>query len=115
MLLEIVAILAVSYMWVEWQRLSYAFLFVFNLQGRGDGLPIDRSGLHDNWDDAEGYYSKYLLVDLYMKILFLLQYIMNLPTLLHSEPSTVQATVSGKYLMVGMKLLLLMGKVYFLV
>lgn len=25
--------------------------------GRGDGLPIIRSGLHDNWDDAEGYYS----------------------------------------------------------
>ncbi|XP_021911478.1 serine/threonine-protein kinase prp4-like, partial [Carica papaya] len=25
--------------------------------GKGDGLPIVRSGLHDNWDDAEGYYS----------------------------------------------------------
>lgn len=25
--------------------------------GRGDGLLIERSGLHDNWDDAEGYYS----------------------------------------------------------
>ncbi|KAM7468371.1 hypothetical protein LguiB_015933 [Lonicera macranthoides] len=25
--------------------------------GRGDGLAIERSGLHDNWDDAEGYYS----------------------------------------------------------
>ncbi|XP_010556408.1 PREDICTED: serine/threonine-protein kinase prpf4B-like [Tarenaya hassleriana] len=24
---------------------------------KGDGLPIVRSGLHDNWDDAEGYYS----------------------------------------------------------
>ncbi|XP_038693867.1 serine/threonine-protein kinase prpf4B-like isoform X2 [Tripterygium wilfordii] len=24
--------------------------------GKGDGLPIVRSGLHDNWDDAEGYY-----------------------------------------------------------
>lgn len=24
---------------------------------RGDGLPVDTSGLHDNWDDAEGYYS----------------------------------------------------------
>lgn len=24
--------------------------------GRGDGLPVDTSGLHDNWDDAEGYY-----------------------------------------------------------
>ncbi|XP_074327196.1 uncharacterized protein LOC141665113 isoform X2 [Apium graveolens] len=26
-------------------------------QGKGDGLKIERSGLHDNWDDAEGYYS----------------------------------------------------------
>uniref|UniRef100_A0A2P2L7G8 Serine/threonine-protein kinase PRP4 homolog n=1 Tax=Rhizophora mucronata TaxID=61149 RepID=A0A2P2L7G8_RHIMU len=25
--------------------------------GKGDGLTIMRSGLHDNWDDAEGYYS----------------------------------------------------------
>ncbi|XP_073116298.1 uncharacterized protein [Elaeis guineensis] len=25
--------------------------------GKGNGLQIDRSGLHDNWDDAEGYYS----------------------------------------------------------
>lgn len=25
--------------------------------GKGDGLRIERSGLHDNWDDAEGYYS----------------------------------------------------------
>ncbi|CAL0320819.1 unnamed protein product [Lupinus luteus] len=25
--------------------------------GRGDGLLIERAGLHDNWDDAEGYYS----------------------------------------------------------
>uniref|UniRef100_A0A7N0UMZ4 Serine/threonine-protein kinase PRP4 homolog n=1 Tax=Kalanchoe fedtschenkoi TaxID=63787 RepID=A0A7N0UMZ4_KALFE len=25
--------------------------------GKGDGLPVERSGLHDNWDDAEGYYS----------------------------------------------------------
>ncbi|XVE85947.1 hypothetical protein DITRI_Ditri17bG0132900 [Diplodiscus trichospermus] len=25
--------------------------------GKGDGLPVIRSGLHDNWDDAEGYYS----------------------------------------------------------
>ncbi|KAI8032705.1 hypothetical protein LOK49_LG01G00200 [Camellia lanceoleosa] len=24
--------------------------------GKGDGLTIERSGLHDNWDDAEGYY-----------------------------------------------------------
>ncbi|XP_058195547.1 uncharacterized protein LOC131311926 isoform X2 [Rhododendron vialii] len=25
--------------------------------GKGDGLAIERSGIHDNWDDAEGYYS----------------------------------------------------------
>ncbi|XP_010916159.1 uncharacterized protein [Elaeis guineensis] len=25
--------------------------------GKGDDLQIDKSGLHDNWDDAEGYYS----------------------------------------------------------
>ena len=36
----------------------YVFLLIF--QGKGDGLVIERSGLHDNWDDAEGYYSKYL-------------------------------------------------------
>lgn len=29
------------------------------LQGKGDGLPIMRSGLHDNWDDPVGYYCKY--------------------------------------------------------
>ncbi|KAF8378465.1 hypothetical protein HHK36_029805 [Tetracentron sinense] len=28
--------------------------------GKGGGLQIERSGLHDNWDDAEGYYSKCL-------------------------------------------------------
>lgn len=25
--------------------------------GKGDGVRIERSALHDNWDDAEGYYS----------------------------------------------------------
>ncbi|RYR37081.1 hypothetical protein Ahy_A09g042006 isoform C [Arachis hypogaea] len=25
--------------------------------GKGDGILIERVGLHDNWDDAEGYYS----------------------------------------------------------
>ncbi|GAB4840275.1 hypothetical protein Ancab_021039 [Ancistrocladus abbreviatus] len=25
--------------------------------GKGDGLPVESSGLHDNWDDPEGYYS----------------------------------------------------------
>ncbi|XP_057988262.1 uncharacterized protein LOC110667441 isoform X2 [Hevea brasiliensis] len=24
--------------------------------GKGDGLPIMRNGLHDNWDDSDGYY-----------------------------------------------------------
>ena len=23
-------------------------------------MQIERSGLHDNWDDADGYYSKYM-------------------------------------------------------
>nr|GMD21307.1 serine/threonine-protein kinase prpf4B [Ipomoea batatas] len=30
--------------------------------GKGDGLIIERSGLHDNWDDAEGYYSVFSTV-----------------------------------------------------
>ncbi|TMW93629.1 hypothetical protein EJD97_011365 [Solanum chilense] len=25
--------------------------------GKGDGVTVERSGLHDNWDDPEGYYS----------------------------------------------------------
>ncbi|CAN8266507.1 unnamed protein product [Cochlearia groenlandica] len=28
-----------------------------HMRGKGDGVPMVRSGLHDNWDDAEGYYS----------------------------------------------------------
>lgn len=36
------------------------FVMFYSIQGKGDGLRIERSGLHDNWDDAEGYYSKYL-------------------------------------------------------
>lgn len=36
------------------------FLNIY-FQGKGDGVRIERSGLHDNWDDAEGYYSKYLI------------------------------------------------------
>ncbi|PIN05947.1 U4/U6-associated splicing factor PRP4 [Handroanthus impetiginosus] len=24
--------------------------------GKGDGIAVEKSGLHDNWDDAEGYY-----------------------------------------------------------
>ena len=31
------------------------------LQGKGDGLQIERGGLYDNWDDAEGYYSEYFI------------------------------------------------------
>lgn len=27
---------------------------------KGDGLALETSGLNDNWDDAEGYYCKYL-------------------------------------------------------
>ncbi|RID60134.1 hypothetical protein BRARA_F03313 [Brassica rapa] len=30
---------------------------VGHMRGKGDGVPMVRSGLHDNWDDAEGYYS----------------------------------------------------------
>ncbi|KAF3792540.1 Serine/threonine-kinase PRP4-like protein [Nymphaea thermarum] len=26
-------------------------------KGRGDGLQVDKNGLHDNWDDPEGYYT----------------------------------------------------------
>ena len=36
------------------------------LQGKGDGLRIERSGLHDNWDDADGYYSKYSDIFVYL-------------------------------------------------
>lgn len=38
-----------------------SFFMFFFMQGKGDGLRIERSGLHDNWDDAEGYYSKYYI------------------------------------------------------
>ncbi|XP_018456430.1 serine/threonine-protein kinase prp4 [Raphanus sativus] len=30
---------------------------VSHTRGKGDGVPMVRSGLYDNWDDAEGYYS----------------------------------------------------------
>ncbi|CAH8383423.1 unnamed protein product [Eruca vesicaria subsp. sativa] len=30
---------------------------VGHIRGKGDGVPMVRSGLYDNWDDAEGYYS----------------------------------------------------------
>jgi len=33
-------------------------MYYLLFQGKGDGLMIERVGLHDNWDDAEGYYSK---------------------------------------------------------
>lgn len=39
-------------------RLRY--LCLFPMQDKGDVVRIERSGLRDNWDDAEGYYSKYL-------------------------------------------------------
>ena len=32
---------------------------MYLLQGKGDGLAIDTSGLTDNWDDAEGRYCKF--------------------------------------------------------
>jgi serine/threonine-protein kinase PRP4 len=31
----------------------------FVVQGKDDGLHIERNALHDNWDDADGYYSKF--------------------------------------------------------
>lgn len=41
--------------------LHQAFFSELNfLQGKGEGLAVERSGLNDNWDDAEGYYGKYL-------------------------------------------------------
>lgn len=36
------------------------------MQGKGDGLPILRSGLHDNWDDPDGYYGKYVGIFLFL-------------------------------------------------
>jgi hypothetical protein len=39
--------------------LHFRVLYTYSMQGKEDGLRIERSGLHDNWDDAEGYYSKY--------------------------------------------------------
>lgn len=41
------------------RQLKKDFLSI-SFQGKGDGGRIERSALHDNWDDAEGYYSKYL-------------------------------------------------------
>lgn len=35
---------------------------MYLLQGKGDGLAIDTSGLTDNWDDAEGRYCKFHLI-----------------------------------------------------
>lgn len=31
-----------------------------SLQGKGDGLAINASGLNDNWDDPEGRYCKFV-------------------------------------------------------
>lgn len=38
-----------------------------SLKGKAEGLKIIRSGLHDNWDDAEGYYSKLCLLSFSFK------------------------------------------------
>jgi hypothetical protein len=45
-------------------------LCIYSMQGKEDGLRIERSGLHDNWDDAEGYYSKYW-ISLLSSLLFI--------------------------------------------
>ena len=44
-------------------HLHSRFLYIYSMQGKEDGVRIERSGLHDNWDDAEGYYSKYCASD----------------------------------------------------
>lgn len=43
---------------IQFLSCTVYLLILCYLQGKGDGLQIERSGLHDNWDDAEGYYSK---------------------------------------------------------
>ncbi|KAG6410333.1 hypothetical protein SASPL_128391 [Salvia splendens] len=38
-------------------RKSYVARGLLNLlHGKGDGIAVEKSGLNDNWDDAEGYY-----------------------------------------------------------
>ena len=49
------------------RQLRKDFLSI-SFQGKGYDVRIERSALHDNWDDAEGYYSKYLN-DLLKKVL----------------------------------------------
>jgi len=39
----------------------YITISFLSLKGKGEGLRIERGGIHDNWDDAEGYYSKLLI------------------------------------------------------
>lgn len=34
------------------------------LQGKGDGIAVEKSGLNDNWDDAEGYYGMCLTTNI---------------------------------------------------
>lgn len=41
------------------------YLYFFNVdkilpQGKLDGVAVEKSGFHDNWDDAEGYYGMWL-------------------------------------------------------
>jgi len=38
----------------------YIKISFFSLK-EGEGLRVERGGLHDNWDDAEGYYSELLI------------------------------------------------------
>ena len=33
-------------------------------QGKGDGIAVEKSGLNDNWDDAEGYYGMCLTTNI---------------------------------------------------
>jgi hypothetical protein len=38
----------------------------FVVQDKGDGLCIEKNALHDNWDDPEGYYSKFFPFSLFL-------------------------------------------------
>jgi hypothetical protein len=68
-------------------------------QGKDDGLHIERNALHDNWDDADGYYSKlcYLMVIfLPVSLFFLRSNFAHVCPFIHSLVSaTLQLTGLG--------------------
>jgi hypothetical protein len=67
--------------------------------GKDDGLHIERNALHDNWDDADGYYSKlcYLMVIfLPVSLFFLRSNFAHVCPFIHSLVSaTLQLTGLG--------------------